>query len=91
MTLEGIELPAKNYSGYNTCYVTVYDSSFTCIKSNYSKDWYASSTNPATADSSNHILTLTINEGIGHEDLSSMAYVRISALSMSGESAIYIE
>jgi len=91
MTLEGIELPATNYSGYNTCYVAVYNSSFTCIKSNYSKDWYASSTNPATADSNNHILTLTINEGFAHEDLSSMAYVRISALSMSSASAIYIE
>lgn len=91
MTLEGIELPATNYSGYNTCYVAVYNSSFSCIKSNYSKDWHGSNTNPSTADSSNHILTLTINEGIAHEDLSSMAYVRISALAMSSESAIYIE
>lgn len=91
ITLDGIELPATNYSGYNTCYVAVYNSSFTCIKSNYSKDWHGSNLNPSTADSNNHILTLTINEGIGHEDLSSMAYVRISTLSMSGESAIYIE
>ena len=91
MTLEGIELPATNYSGYNTCYVAVYNSSFSCIKSNYSKDWHGSNTNPSTADSSNHILTLTINEGIAHEDLSSMAYVRISALSMTAQSAVYVE
>ena len=91
MTLENIELPATNYSGYNTCYIAVYNSSKTCIKSNYSKDWHNTSFNPSTADSNNHIVKITINEGINHEDLTSMAYIRISTLQMSTESAIYID
>lgn len=91
MTLENIELPATNYEGYATCYIAVYDSSKTCIKSNYSKDWYNTSTNAPTSDSNNHILTITLNEGVGHQDLSAMAYVRISTLQMSDSSAIYIK
>lgn len=91
MTLEDIELPATNYTGYNTCYIAVYDSSKTCIKSNYSKDWYAIGTNAGTADSNNHITSITFNEGTSHQDLSEMAYVRISTLQMSASSKIYIE
>lgn len=91
MTLENIELPATNYTGYNTCYIAVYDSTKTCIKSNYSKDWFNTSANAPVADSNNHITSITFNEGVGHQDLSEMAYVRISTLQMSESSKIYIE
>lgn len=91
MTLEGIELPATNYSGYNTCYIAVYKADKTCIKSGYSKDWYSLSGNAPTADSNNHILTITINTGASFVDVSEMAYIRISTLTMTDDSAIYIE
>lgn len=91
MTLENIELPATNYTGYNTCYIAVYDASRTCIKSIYSKDWHANSNNPSTADSNNHITSITIIEGLAHEDFSQMAYVRFSALNINSQSAVYIE
>lgn len=91
MTLENIELPATNYTGYNTCYIAVYDASRNCIKSNYSKDWHANTNNPSTADSNNHITSITINEGFAHEDFSQMAYVRFSALNINSQSAVYIE
>lgn len=91
MTFEGIELPATNYTGYNTCYITVYDANLTCLKSNYTKDWHANSYNPSTADSNNHITSITINEGINHDDFSQMAYVRFSALSITAQSAVYVE
>lgn len=90
MTLENIELPATNYSGYNTCYIAVYNSSKVCIKSNYSKDLYAQTANTATKDSNNHIVKITLNTGVS-TDISNMAYVRISTLQMSTNSAIYIE
>lgn len=91
MTLEGIELPATNYTGYNTCYIAVYDSSKTCIKSMYSKDVFNMSANAGVADSNNHITSITLNEGTAHADFSNMAYVRISTLQMSASSKIYIE
>ena len=91
MTLDGIELPATNYTGYNTCYIAVYDSSLTCIKSYYSKDWHANGNNPTTADANNHLTSITINEGFAHEDFSQMAYVRFSALSITAQSAVYVE
>ena len=91
MTLEGIELPATNYTGYNTCYIAVYDSSLNCIKSYYSKDWHANGNNPTTADANNHLTSITINEGFSHEDFSQMAYVRFSALSITAQSAVYVE
>lgn len=92
MTLSGIELPAlSSQSGFNTCYIAVYDSNLTCLKSNYSKDWHATNYNPSTADSNNFITSITIKEGINHEDLSSMAYVRFSALSITAQSAVYVE
>lgn len=91
MTLSGIELPATNYTGYNTCYIAVYDSNLNCIKSYYSKDWHGNGNNPSTADANNHLTSITINEGFSHEDFSQMAYVRFSALSITAQSAVYVE
>lgn len=92
ITLIGIELLATNYDGYNTCYIAVYDSTHTCIKSNYSKDWYAMSNNvPKSADSNNHIVTITFNEGVVHYDISEMAYIRISTLNISNDAEISIK
>lgn len=92
ITLTGIELPATNYDGYNTCYIAVYDSTHTCIKSNYSKDWYAMSNNvPKSADSNNYIVTITFNEGVAHYDISEMAYIRISTLNISNDAEISIK
>lgn len=91
ITLSGIELPATNYTGYNTCYIAAYDSSHTCIKSSYSKDVYAQTANaPKSADSNNHIQTLTLNTGVS-VTFDNMAYIRISTLSIGSDAAIYID
>lgn len=90
MVLEGIKLPATNYTGYNTCYIVVYDANKACIRANYSKDWNTSG-NKSTIDADNNYMTLTINEGASHSDVSTMAYVRFSALEITDASAVYIE
>lgn len=91
ISLENLELPATNYTNYNWCYIGVYDASKTKMFCNYSKDWYGIRANAATKDANNHITALTLSEALNHGDLTNMAYFRISALSIDGTSAIYVE
>lgn len=77
-------------SGANYCYIAVYDSSKTLIKSNYSRDWFNMGANKAQKDENNYLSKITLNIGVGNASLSNMAYVRISGVSVSDNPSIYI-
>lgn len=77
-------------SGANYCYIAIYDSNKTLIKSNYTRDWFNTASNKAEKDENNYLSKITLNIGVGNQSLSNMAYVRISGVSVSDNPSIYI-
>lgn len=91
-TLKNIQLPYTNaQTNYNLCYIAVYDSSHTCIKSGYSKDWSAQSSNNAVSADGEYIDSIKMAVGASNTDISNMAYFRISATYIGSDSAIYVQ
>lgn len=89
---ENINLPAFNTDGnYNKCYICVYNSSHSMIRANYSKDWYARTANNPKKNDSDQIIQITFNTGTSGSDITSMAYMRISANYIGSDSKIYVE
>ena len=92
ISFEDFHVAAVNsVSGYNYCYINAYNSSKTLIKAIYAKDMYNISPNHAEKDSNNYLTKLTMNLGISNQSLENMAYVRISAVGIGNNPAIYIE
>lgn len=88
---DNISIPSSNaISEYNICYIALYDSNKTKIGSNYSKDYCnLSQNNPVV--SNNLIQEITMNRAVGSADMTNLAFIRFSALSIDGTSAVYIE
>lgn len=76
-------------SGANFCYFCLYDSNKTLIKSNYTRDWFNMPANNGE-ESENYIKKITFNDGVGHADISDMAFIRVSGVSITEQPAIYI-
>ena len=92
ISFEDFHVAAVNsVSGYNYCYINVYNSSKTLIKAIYAKDMYDISSNHAEKDSNNYLTKLTMNLGTSNQSFENMAYVRISAIGIGDNPAIYIE
>lgn len=77
-------------SGANYCYIAVYDSNKMLIKSMYTRDVAAHGGNNSVKDAENYLQKITLNIGAGNADLSNMAYVRVSAVVIGENPAIYI-
>jgi hypothetical protein len=93
MDLENVGLPANaNVTNHSYCYVALYDSSKTKIVSNYAKDVMAQSDNHVSSDSNGFVTQWTLNRWLSSsQDLSGVAFVRLSALAMDSNSKIFIE
>lgn len=89
--LDGFNTVASDVtSGANYCYIAVYDSSKTLIKSNYVRDWFNTSVNAAQKSENDYLTKITLNIGVGNADLSNTSYVRISGISIDDNPAIYV-
>ena len=93
MELENIGLPANaNVTNHSYCYIALYDASKTKIVSNYAKDVMAQSDNHVSSDSNGYVTQWTLNRWLSSsQDLSGVAFVRLSALAMDSTSKVYIE
>ena len=92
MALENVGLPAnKSVANTSWCYVTVYDANKNKLYSNYSKDVMAASENNVTVDANNYVSQWTLNYWLNpSNDLSGVAFVRLSTVAMDSNSKIYI-
>lgn len=88
---DGFNLLTSGDSGYNYCYICAYDSRFVLIKSAYAKDMAAISSNHAVSDDNNCLASITLTTSTGSTSLSNMAFIRISAIRIDENPAIYIE
>lgn len=93
MELTNIGLPGSaSVTNHAYCYIALYDSSKTKIVSNYAKDVMAQSQNNVTLDANNYVTQWTLNRWLSSsQDLSGVAYVRLSAVAMDSTSKVYIE
>ena len=92
--LTNVHLPAfSSVANFAYCYIALYDSSKSLIKSSYSKDYYNNGSNTPKTDDGSWITELTLNQGVGGSsvDISGLAYIRISALQIDDTSEIYIK
>ena len=82
---------SASVTNHSYCYIAIYDSNKTLIASNYSKDLAATSgDNPVVVN--NYLEALTLNRWLSSSmDITGTAFIRISALSISSASAIYVE
>lgn len=91
LTIQDFNVVGKSgITGYNYCYIAGYDLSFTKVLSNYAKDWSAQSANSAVIDSNNYISEITLNIGVNGTNIDNVAYIRLSAVSIGDEPAIYV-
>lgn len=92
MALENVGLPA-NESVANTswCYVALYDANKTKLYTSYSKYVMAANKNNVTVDANNYVTKWTLNYWPKSNDLSDVAFVRLSTVAMDGTSKVYIE
>lgn len=91
LTFFNIDLAGANsITNYSYCYISLYDSTKTLIKSNYSKDYVNISSNDATVNDNNMITELTFNQAVGSNiDITGLAYIRFSALNISNSSEVH--
>ena len=81
---------SSSVTNQSYCYIAIYDSSKTKIVSNYSKDLAATSgDNPVVVN--NYLTALTLNRWLSSStDITGTAYFRVSALSITNNSKIYV-
>lgn len=93
MSLENVGLPANtNVANNSWCYVVLYDSNKSKLYANYSKDVMAHRQNDVTVDANNYVTKWTLNYWMNSSnDLSNVAFVRMSTVAMDGTSKVYIE
>lgn len=94
VTFKNIHLPHSQAdgNGWNMCYIAVYDSTKTKIAVNYSKDWSSKSGNSCVSDeNSEWIESMKMAVGGGNQDISKMAYFRISSSYIGDDSEIYVK
>jgi len=98
VTFENMVIDADNsISGYNMQYLSFYDSSKTLLPncSLYARDWIANSgintlMQPYVLDNTN-LISITPHGIDRQRDLTNVAYMRVSARTIDGTSAIYAE
>ena len=93
MNLENVGLPANTSVTNNAwCYIALYDSNKSKLYANYSKDVMAHRQNDVTVDANNYVTKWTLNYWMNSSnDLSNVAFVRMSTVAMDSTSKVYIE
>lgn len=93
ITFKDFDVNSTNDTGYNYCYIAAYKSDKSLIKSSYSKDVVSTTANKGTLATydTGYVKKVTLNAGGGGQDLSEMAYIRVSAKDIGAAPTIYVD